>query len=78
MLDLQSPAGSNKVWFDAALLWRVLRGVTPESDLLDEHLAALVISELPVIESMMSADVLAESYGNLKRAQAQRALDLFG
>lgn len=78
MLDLQSPLGHEEEWFDAALLWRVLRSVAPESDLLDEQLADLVMSELERIEDMMRTEVLAESYSVLKRAQRQRSRDLFG
>ncbi len=78
MVDVQSPFGPDKKWFDAALLWRVLRDVVPESGLLDEELAGLLIAELSTIEDLMRPEVLAESYTSLQKAAVQRSRELFG
>jgi hypothetical protein len=78
MLDIQSPFGPGKRWFGAALFWRVIRKVKPDSELLDANLAELVLAELATIEQMMSSDHWSDTYEDLKRAEAQRSHELWG
>jgi hypothetical protein len=77
-VDIQSPFGPEDKWFSAGLLWRVLRDVVPASDLLDEKLAGLLITELSRIEDMMRAEHFADTYAALHQAAVERSRELFG
>lgn len=76
-MDLTSPALANQEWVGLEIMYRVVNGAKPQSDLLDEALAQFFVENRHAIADALSTDNWPTTRVLVKEAKAQRANEMW-
>jgi len=77
ILEMQSRFATGTRWIGGEIVYRLLRGAKPSSDLLDEDLAAFLGTDLEAIEDVFGVGQWQATYLKAKEIERARSRELW-